>query len=134
MAIDFYEYVSENEAVATVDDFGIITAVGTGETVVRMKATVYDEGVEKVMEAMMKVLVREPEPETDPTPETQTVEPETKPVEPETKPTEAPGPEDGGKPNPLWFILGGIALLLVLGAAAALVLAKKKKKDTEETK
>ncbi len=96
MNINFYEYVSENESVATVDDFGIITAIGAGEAVVRLKATVYDEGVEKVLEAMMKVLVTEPEPEKD----------------------------SGVKP--LWFILGGAALLLIAGAVVALVLRKKK--------
>ena len=101
-SIDFYAYASENESVATVDDFGVITAVGAGETVVRLKATVYDNGEEKVMEAMMKVLVTEPEP------------------------------EEGSTVKPLWFILGGIALLLIAGAVTALVLVKKKK-DTKET-
>ena len=133
-SIDFYAYASENESVATVDDFGIITAVGAGETVVRLKATVYDNGEEKVMEAMMKVLVTEPEPETEPAePETQTIEPETKPAEPETKPSDDPEPEDGSTAKPLWFILGGAALLLIAGAVTALVLVKKKK-DTKETK
>ncbi len=135
--VDFYEYASENESVATVDDFGIITAVGAGETAIRLKAAVYDNGEEKVMEATMKVLVTEPEPETEPAEtETQTIEPETQTAAPETetKATEAPEPEDGSTVKPLWFILGGAALLLIAGAVTAVILVRKKKNDTEETK
>ena len=76
---------------------------------------------------MMKVLVTEPEPETEPAePETQTIEPETKPAEPETKPAVDPEPEKDSGVKPLWFILGSAARLLIAGAVVALVLRKKK--------
>ena len=53
----------------TVDDSGVLTAAGPGETFVRLLATVYDDGEEIILEAAVKVTVSEeeepgPEPET----------------------------------------------------------------------
>ncbi len=64
--IDFYEYASDDEKIVTVDEKGIMTAKAVGETVVKLKATVYDDGVEKNMEAQLRVTVKEVQPEPKP--------------------------------------------------------------------
>ena len=64
--IDLYEYASDDEKIVAVDATGIMTAQAVGETTVRVSATVYDEGVESVLTAEIRVVVTERKPDPKP--------------------------------------------------------------------
>ncbi len=64
--IDRYEYVSDDDKIVSVDENGIMTAQAVGETTVRVRAIVYDEGVENVLTAEIRVVVTERKPEPKP--------------------------------------------------------------------
>ena len=67
--ISNYQYVSDDENVVTVDAFGVLCAVGPGETTVRIITTSPDGTPEgKVIETIVTVIVSEETPEPTPEP------------------------------------------------------------------
>ena len=91
-----YEYLSEDESVVTVDEYGALTAVGPGEARVLVRAeTSTPDGEDFVtLETFVTVVVSdgtpEPEPEPEPGPEPQ----------PQPEPTPTPAPDDNPQPTP----------------------------------
>jgi len=59
--INEYYYESRDETVVTVDEFGVLTAVGNGETTITIKTVSYGpDGEDIILETMVKVTVRKP--------------------------------------------------------------------------
>ncbi len=139
--IDSYEYSSADESIATIDESGVITAVGYGKTIVKLSATVSQGGEETVLEAKIKVTVAgEPIPMDDsssdpnPTESIESAEPEasTEDAGPAllgqqsessdaVDPSAAPAPADHR-----WLYLGGAAVLIAAGIILWRILAARK--------
>ena len=112
-----YEFESEDPSVVTVDDFGILTAVAPGETLVRLTAETGD-GI--MLETEMQVTVSngdEPDEESESS-EGPESEEESEPAEEQSllggASTQSSESSETRSPDPLWFILGGAAVLIAL--------------------
>ena len=96
--VSSYVYTSDDESVVTVDDYGALTAVGPGQTLVHVTVKSQDADYEDVwLEASVRVVVSDgaepgpgPEPSDDPTPG----------PEPSDDPTPGPEPSDDPTPQP----------------------------------
>ena len=108
--VSSYAYVSDDENVVTVDEFGALTAVGPGQTKVHVTVKSQDADYEDVwLEASVIVNVNDglqpqPEPETDPDAKPQP-DPDPKPqpepeADPDVTPKPAPETDPGPKPQP----------------------------------
>ncbi len=75
--INVYSYVSEDESVVTVDEYGVLRAGNCGQTKVKITATAYGadyyESNDFVTEVTVIVTEEEPEPEPEPVPVSYTV-------------------------------------------------------------
>ena len=64
--INVYEYESDDESIVTVDEYGALTAVGPGQTTVRVHTTSYSDPDDMSFDTEITVIVTEEEPEPEP--------------------------------------------------------------------
>ena len=112
---EIFKYSILDESVATIDDFGVITAVGPGKTQAVLR--VYKDDGEYV-ETVVDVVVSEEESEEESSEEESSVAP----------PDDKPNPDTGDHTNPIIFVITGLAGIVIILLAVILIIRSRRKK------